>query len=77
MAGFNLHREVTVQRYGQGQDRTQASLLPASLEDHVDTDNPARVIEAFVEGLDLGALGFAVVPAPPGRPSYHPGMLRR
>ena len=62
-------------RFIEGQDRTQASLLPASLEDYVDADNPARVIEAFVEALDLGALGFAVVPAATGRPSYHPAML--
>ena len=64
-----------MQRFVQGDDRTQASLLPASLEDYVDADNPARVIEAFVEALDLGALGFAVVPAATGRPSYHPAML--
>ena len=62
-------------RFIEGQDRVQASFLPASLEDHVDADNPARVIEAFVEALDLGALGFAVVPASTGRPSYHPAML--
>jgi transposase len=64
-----------MQRFVQGYDRTQASLLPASLEDYVDADNPARVIEAFVEALDLGVLGFAVVPASTGRPSYHPAML--
>ena len=64
-----------MQRFVQGHDRTQASLLPASLEDYVDADNPARVIEAFVESLDLSALGFAVVPASTGRPSYHPAML--
>jgi hypothetical protein len=53
-----------MQRFVQGHDRTQASLLPASLEDYVDADNPARVIEAFVEALDLGRLGIAIVPAP-------------
>jgi transposase len=64
-----------MQRYVQGHDRTQASLLPASLEDYVDADNPARVIEAFVEALDLGGLGFAMVPAATGRPAYHPAVL--
>ena len=64
-----------MQRFVQGNDRNQASLLPASLEDYVDADNPARVIEAFVGVLDLGGLGFAVVPASTGRPSYHPAML--
>ena len=64
-----------MQRFIQGHDRTQASLLPACLEDYVEADNLARVIEAFVEALDLGALGFSIVPASTGRPSYHPAML--
>ena len=64
-----------MQRFIQGHDRTPASLLPACLEDYVDAENLARVIEAFVEALDLGALGFAIVPAVTGRPSYHPAML--
>jgi transposase len=67
--------EVFMHRFVQGQDRAQASLLPASLEDYVDANNPARIIEAFVEALDLGALGFAIVPAATGRPSYHPATL--
>ncbi len=62
-------------RFVQGEDRAQTSLLPASLEDYVDADNQARIIEAFVEALDLGALGFAIVPAATGRPSYHPATL--
>ena len=62
-------------RFIEGQDRAQASILPASLEDYVDADNTARVIEAFVEALDLSALDFAVQPAATGRPSYHPAMM--
>lgn len=62
-------------RFVQGDDRAQASFLPASLEDYIDADNTARVIDAFVEALDLGAFGFAVVPAATGRPSYHPTIL--
>jgi hypothetical protein len=64
-----------MQRVIQGHDRAQASLLPACLDDYVDADNLARVIEAYVEALDLGALGFAIVPASTGRPSYHPAVL--
>jgi transposase len=64
-----------MQRFIQGHDRAQASLLPACLDDYVDADNLARVIEAYVEALDLGALGFAIVPASTGRPSYHPAVL--
>src|SRR5687767_2455411 len=62
-------------RFIEGADRAQASLLPASLEDYIDADNPVRVIEAFVDALDLDALGFAVIPAATGRPGYHPAML--
>jgi transposase len=62
-------------RFIAGADRAQAPLLPASLEDYIDADNPVRVIEAFVDALDLDGLGFAVIPAATGRPGYHPAML--
>jgi transposase len=75
MAACNLDWEVIMSRFIQGQDRMQPSLLPACLEDYVDADNLARLIEAFVEALDLGALGFTAMPASTGRPSYHPATL--
>lgn len=63
-------------RFIEGQDRLQASLLPASLDDYVSEDNPVRVVEVFVDELDLAALGFAgVVPETTGRPAYHPATL--
>jgi transposase len=56
-------------------DRGQLSLLPGSLDDWVDKDNPVRVIDAFVEGLDLKKLGFETVePLDIGRPGYHPSV---
>jgi transposase len=59
-----------------GADRAQSSLLPESLEDWVDESNPVRVINAFVDALDLRDLGFdGVDPAATGRPSYHPSVL--
>jgi transposase len=59
-----------------GVDRNQSSLFPAKLEDYVAEDNPVRAVDAFVDGLDLGRLGFGrVVPLEKGRPCYHPGML--
>jgi transposase len=64
-------------RFVEGEDRGQASLLPACLADYVDEDNPARVIDAFVEALDLDSLGFRSVPAATGRPGYHPATLLR
>src|SRR3954470_12215536 len=42
-----------------GHDRSQLLLLPEVVDDYVDADNPVRFIEAFVDGLDLAALGFA------------------
>ena len=57
-------------------DRGQSALFPESLGDFVDEDNPVRVIEAFVEALDLDDLGFSGVdPKATGRPSYHPSVL--
>ncbi|OAM73415.1 IS1182 family transposase [Devosia elaeis] len=63
-------------RFVEGTDRDQASFLPARLEDYVFPDNPVRVIDAFVEELDLAELGFArVQPAATGRPGYAPGTM--
>jgi transposase len=63
-------------RFVEGEDRRQGVLLPEFLDDYVSEENPVRVIEAFVEALDLGALGFeGVVPEATGRPGYHPGLL--
>ena len=63
-------------RFVEGTDRSQLCLLPECLDDWVNEDNPVHVIEAFVEALDLAALGFAgVTPAATGRPAYHPAVL--
>lgn len=63
-------------KHVRGQSRHQATLFPEALDDLVPADHPVRVIDAFVESLDLGALGFdKVQPAEMGRPPYHPGDL--
>ena len=65
-----------MKRFIEGEDRTQVTLLPERLDDYVGPDNPARVVEAFVEQLDLRQMGFAGVdPLATGRPSYHPAVL--
>jgi transposase len=65
-----------MKRFVEGLDRGQATLFPECLDDWVDEDNPVRVIDAFVDGLDLAELGFeGVEPAETGRPSYHPSAL--
>ena len=65
-----------MKRFVEGVDRDQRTFLPECLDDFVDENNAVRVVEAFVEGLDLGALGFiGVDPKSTGRPSYHPSVL--
>ena len=65
-----------MKRFIEGQDRAQSFLLPQSLEDFVNEDNPVRVIDAFVDELDLASLGFdSVQPEATGRPAYHPSVL--
>jgi hypothetical protein len=63
-------------RFIDGEDRMQRTLLPNSLEDYVSEENPVRVVEVFVDELDLAALGFSgMTPAATGRPAYHPSTL--
>jgi transposase len=65
-----------MKRFIEGEDRQQVALLPECLDDYIGEDNPVRVVDAFVEELDLQALGFkGVDPASTGRPSYHPAVL--
>ena len=65
-----------MKRFVEGADRGQSTLFPERLDDWVDEDNPVRVIDVFVDELDLGELGFGgVEPEATGRPSYHPSML--
>ena len=65
-----------MKRFVEGADREQATLFPESLVDWVGEDNPVRVIDVYVDELDLAELGFAGVdPKTTGRPSYHPSVL--
>jgi len=65
-----------MRRFVEGMDRSQSTLFPECLEDWIAADNPVRVIDVFVDELDLGALGFGgVEPEVTGRPSYHPSVL--
>jgi len=65
-----------MKRFIEGEDRAQITLLPECLDDYVAEDNAVRVVEVFVDELELGALGFdGVDPAATGRPAYHPSVL--
>ncbi|MBM3890924.1 MAG: transposase, partial [Verrucomicrobia bacterium] len=64
--------------YLRGHDRSQTQLLPPSLDDYVAPNAPVRFIDAYVEGLDFAALGFAhAQTAATGRPPYHPADLTK
>ena len=72
------YRELgaVMKRFVQGECRTQSTLLPEQLDDYVSDTNPVRVVDVFVDELDLGTLGFeGVEPAATGRPAYHPACL--
>ena len=65
-----------MKRFIEGQDRSQVTLLPECLDDYIGEDNPVRVVDAFVDELDLEALGFeGATAAATGRPAYHPSVL--
>ena len=65
-----------MKRFVVGADRGQSTLLPECLDDFIDESNPVRVIDVFVDALDLAELGFdGVEPAATGRPAYHPSVL--
>ncbi len=65
-----------MKRFVEGLDRGQSTLFPEYLEDWVSEENPLRVIDVFVDELDLAELGFERVdPKATGRPAYHPSVL--
>lgn len=65
-----------MKRFIEGSDRSQSTLLPESLDDWVEDSNPVRVVDAFVDHLNLAELGFTdAEPAVTGRPGYHPSAL--
>ena len=65
-----------MKRFITGVDRTQSTVFPERLDDYIAEDNPVRVVEVFVEELELATLGFdRVAPHRTGRPAYHPATL--
>ncbi|MGF6528994.1 hypothetical protein ABID77_004307 [Variovorax sp. PvP013] len=65
-----------MKRFIEGEDRKQVTMLPECLDDYIGEDNPVRVVEAFVEALDLQGLGFSGAdPAATGSSAYHLAVL--
>ncbi len=59
-------------RFITGEARSQATLFPERIDDYIDEENPVRVVDAFVDSIDLPALGFNTIPAATGRPPATP-----
>ena len=65
-----------MKRFNKGEDRNQSTLFPECLDDYIAEDNPVRVVDVFVDELDIAQLGFGrIEPKVTGRPAYHPSML--
>jgi len=65
-----------MKRFIEGQSRTQGTLLPEMIDEYVEDANPVRIVDVFVDELDLEEHGFTGVnPADTGRPAYHPAVL--
>ena len=76
MIRLAICRGQFIERFGEGADRGQSTLLPECLDELVEESNSVRVIDCFVDSLDLADLGFeGVETAAPGRPAYHPSVL--
>jgi transposase len=59
----------------EGEDRHQATLFPESLDEYIAEDSAVRVIDVFMDDLDISGLGFKTEPADTGRPGYHPKIM--
>jgi len=59
----------------EGESRYQTTLFPEALDEYIASDNPVRVVDVFVDDLDLAALDFKTESAVTGRPAYHPGTM--
>ena len=59
----------------EGEDRNQATLFPERLDDYVVEDSPVRVIDVFIDELDISGLGFKTEPSDTGRPGYQPSTM--
>ncbi len=65
-----------MKRFIEGENRYQSTLFPESLEDYIAEDNAIRIVDAFVNKLDLKELGFeGAEPSETGRPGYQPAVM--
>ncbi len=58
-----------------GESRSQATMFPERLDDYIAEDNAIRVVDVFIDGINLSDMGFKTIPAVTGRPAYHPATM--
>src|SRR5258708_18719014 len=76
MIRLAICRGAFMKRFVEGADRGQSTLLPECLDEWVEESNSVRVVDSFVDALDLADLGFeGIEPAATGRPAYHPSPM--
>ena len=59
----------------EGESRHQATMFPERLDDYVAEDSAVRVVDVFIDDLDISGLGFKTEPNDTGRPAYHPTTM--
>ncbi len=62
-------------KFIEGDNRHQTTLFPESVDDFVPEDSPVRVVDVFIDGLDISGLGFRAEPSETGRPGYDPRTM--
>jgi transposase len=62
-------------KFIEGDNRKQTTLFPERLDDFVPEDSPVRVVDVFIDGLDVSGLGFKSEPSETGRPGYDPRTM--
>jgi transposase len=67
--------EYPMSGFIRGEARTQATLLPEILDDYITEENAVRVIDVFIDGINLSGMGFKTAPKVTGRPAYHPATM--
>ena len=67
--------EKCINRFIGGEDRHQTKLFPERLDDYIAKDSSVRVIDVFIDHLDISGLGFKIEPNDTGRPAYHPTTM--
>jgi transposase len=59
----------------EGENRYQSTMFPERVDDYVEEDSVVRVIDVFIDRLDISGLGFKAEAAETGRPGYHPRTM--